>query len=150
MAVQLIHGLYSQTVNGSTINTTGEQSLVGTGVVASDQSDIGVDINSPIGQLNDATSVSVTMSRDQFGEELLTSMFRVSTAALNTLPLSTRSCSFANVGPNDAEVLGATLKTGETVSFDSGGLGATLVRSTNNAINYNCLTSELLIIAVSE
>ena len=32
MAVQLIHGLYSQTVNGPTINTTGEQSLVGTGV----------------------------------------------------------------------------------------------------------------------
>ena len=30
MAVQLIHGLYSQTANGSTINTTGEQSLVGT------------------------------------------------------------------------------------------------------------------------
>jgi len=119
-------------------------------VVASDQSDIGVDINSPIGQLDDANSVSVTISRDQFAPELLTSMFRVSTTGLNTLPLSTRSCSFANVGANDAEVLGATLKTGETVSFDSGGFGATLVRSSGNAVNYNCLTSELLIITVSE
>ena len=32
MAVQLIHGLYSQTANSAVINTTGEQSLVGTGV----------------------------------------------------------------------------------------------------------------------
>ena len=32
MAVHLIHGLYSQTVKGPTINTTGEQSFVGTGV----------------------------------------------------------------------------------------------------------------------
>ena len=77
-------------------------------------------------------------------------MFRVSAAGLNTLPLTTRSCSFANVGANDAEVLGATLKTGETVSFDSGGFGATLARSSGNAVNYNCLTSELLIITVSE
>ena len=118
-------------------------------VVASDQSDIGVDINSPIGQVGNNNSVSVTISRDQFAPELLTSMFRVSIAALNTLPLSTRSCSFANVGLNDAEVLGATLKTGETVSFDSGGFGGTLSRSAGNAVNYNCLTSELLIITVS-
>ncbi|GAG99068.1 unnamed protein product, partial [marine sediment metagenome] len=30
MAVQLLYGLYSQTANSSTINTAGEQSLVGT------------------------------------------------------------------------------------------------------------------------
>ena len=32
MAVQLLYGLYAQTANSATINTTGEQTLVGTGV----------------------------------------------------------------------------------------------------------------------
>lgn len=101
----------------------------------------GVGVNVAIENISDWMHISA---------ELITSMFRVSTAGLNTLPITTRSCSFANVGANDAEVLGATLKAGETVSFDSGGTGSTLSRSPGNEIDYNCLTSELLIIVVSE
>lgn len=70
-----------------------------------------------------------------------TSMVRATTPG--TVSAGKRRVSFFNAGDTNANVLGAILKAGESVTFSSDG-----VRDTLTSISYDALTSELLITTV--
>ena len=70
-------------------------------------------------------------------------MLRVSVAGAGSVTPGKRRVSFFNAGNTDAQVAGAVLKRGESVTFSADGLRDTLA-----GIIYNCLTSELLITTV--
>ena len=71
------------------------------------------------------------------------SMLRVNVAGAGSVTPGKRRASFFNAGNTDAQVAGAVLERGETVTFSADGLRDTLA-----GIIYNSLTSELLITTV--
>jgi len=91
-----------------------------------------------LGTIDADTSVLATPSTG-----LPISMSRITVAGAGSIPSGKRKVSIFNAGNSNSTVSGATLKSGEFVSFSADGLRDTLA-----SITYDCLTSELLITTV--
>ena len=123
-------------------------------VIASDQSSVSTAIAYPLGNFASTQAVTVTIARDEVGNEKRALIARPSSSdasAFGIFNTNLNSLSIANVGTATATIqntsLGATdgveLKIGETISFDAGAINATL-----DEVNYDVSASgaELLII----
>ena len=112
------------------------------GIIDQLQTDIDVNIISPISQRPMVDSVSVTIASDQAGVERTPNFLRP-TGVAGTISAGIFSVSFASVGTANATVGGMILKPGETVNLDGGAINNTL-----GVIAYDTTTAgaELIII----
>jgi hypothetical protein len=74
---------------------------------------------------------------------IATSLVRDTSGLPAFIPAGKRRISFFNAGNNDSNVAGGVLKAGETITFSADGL-----RDTLDVINFDSLTSELVITTV--
>ena len=102
-------------------------------VIASDQTNVGVDINEPLGVRDSIQAVSVVIARDQAGARKDPTFLRVDSNDIDPTGTISSACSisiantgtaFGLIGTSAASTV--QLKEGETISFDAGAVNATL------------------------